>query len=65
MSIPTSDNQCEHKFEFLRTAKWTDYSGSFNTGFFRIDTFYCTKCLEQKEVKKSELVRDTPDWYRD
>lgn len=55
---------CDHVFVILRTAKWMDQTGSYNTGFFRVDTFYCQKCLEQKEIPKSSWCRDTPDWYR-
>ncbi len=56
---------CEHRFVFLRSVKWTDDSGSYNTHFFRVDTFFCEKCLEQKEVKKDEYSRETPNWYKD
>jgi hypothetical protein len=55
---------CKHNFVFLRTSKWTDYSGNYNTGYFRIDYYYCNHCLEYKEVKRSDYCRDTPDWYR-
>jgi len=54
---------CEHNYQFLRTAKFTDNRGNYNTHFFRVDTFFCTKCLEQKELKKDEYSRDTPAWY--
>lgn len=56
---------CTHKFVFLRTAKWTDDAGGYNTRFIRVDTFFCEKCLEQKEVRKEDFARDTPDWYRE
>lgn len=60
-----SECQGQHDFAFLRTAKWTDGSGSYNIGFFRVDTFFCRKCLKQQEVKKETYTRDTPDWFRD
>jgi hypothetical protein len=55
---------CEHKFVFLRTAKWTDDGESYNTKFVRKDTFFCEKCLLEKCVHKHDVCRDTPDWYR-
>lgn len=55
---------CDHNFVFLRTAKWTNDSG-YNIQFNRLETFFCSKCLEQKEVRKQEYARETPDWYND
>jgi hypothetical protein len=52
------------RWVFLRTAKWVDDSGGYQSRFLRVDTFYCDGCLEQKEVKREEYSRDTPDWYR-
>jgi hypothetical protein len=60
----SEEEKCEHQFEFLRTAKWIDNNGGYNSCFCRVDTFFCSKCLEQKEVKKEDWKRDTPDWYR-
>lgn len=54
----------KHNFVHLRTAKWLGDGGGYSTQYFRVDTFYCAECLEQKEVKKEEWSRDTPDWYR-
>jgi hypothetical protein len=55
---------CDHKFVHLDTIKKHDTSG-YNTQFIRIDRFFCEKCLEQKEVRKSEYAysRETPEWY--
>lgn len=56
-------DQCQ--WVFLRTAKWTSNDGGYNTRFTRVDTFFCCRCLEQKEKKREDWCRDTPDWYRD
>lgn len=56
--------ECNHKYVHLETAKWIDSSGTYNNGFFRIDRFFCEKCLDRKEVKKSEWCRETPEWFR-
>ena len=56
--------ECEHVFRHLETVRWTNDSGNYNTGFFRVDRFYCEKCLFGREVSKSACQRDTPDWYR-
>jgi hypothetical protein len=57
-------SNCEHKFIFLRTAKFTDDSGNYNTKYTRIDYYFCERCLEYKEVRRVDWLRDTPDWYR-
>jgi hypothetical protein len=57
--------RCQHRYVVLRSARWTDDSGSYNTHFIRLDTFFCEHCLDQKEVRKEEYSRDTPDWYRE
>jgi len=55
---------CEHNWQFMETVRWTDASGGYTTEYTRIDRFFCSKCLERKEQKKSEHCRDTPEWYR-
>ena len=62
--LAVTPSKCQHEFVFLRSAKWAETSGGYNDEYFRLDTFFCSKCLEQKEVKKSECCRATPDWYR-
>lgn len=57
------DNHCNHKFEFLRTSKYTESYG-YNIRFIRNDVFYCTECLEYKTINKEAYARDTPDWYK-
>ena len=54
----------EHKFVHLRTAKWIGNDGGYSTQFIRVDTFFCERCLDQKEVRKETYSRDTPEWYR-
>lgn len=56
---------CDHKFIFLRTAKWIESTGGYNTQFVRVDTFFCEKCLKQEEKRQEDYKRDTPSWYRD
>jgi hypothetical protein len=55
---------CEHKFVYLDTSKWEDYSGSYNTKFVRVDRFFCERCLKEQENKREEYSRETPDWYK-
>jgi len=55
--------KCDHKFVHLDTNTWTDTSGAYQIGWFRIDRFFCEKCLEEKSVKKEEWARDKPEWY--
>lgn len=56
-------NNCEHNFQYMGSSKISNSSG-YNIIYKKIDYFYCTKCLEQKEVRKEEYSRDIPEWYR-
>ena len=56
--------ECEHKFVFLRTAKWLADQGGYNTGYNRVDTFFCEHCLEYKTVEQKGYYRESPEWYR-
>lgn len=55
---------CEHKFVFLRSAKWSDASGH-TVHYTRIDMFFCEKCLERRQIRNEDYKREPPDWYRD
>jgi hypothetical protein len=59
-----SEAACEHKFVHLRTAKWTDDSGGYSTGYFRVDTFFCEQCLQYKRIKQEGYHRGHPEWYK-
>ena len=59
---------CEHKFVFMETVRQHGIMPSF--GYYdavdwkRIDRFYCEKCLEIKEIVKTEYgYKDKPDWF--
>jgi hypothetical protein len=56
------DKECEHKFILLETIRKSYYENHC-TKFVRIDRFYCEKCLEQKETRKEDWCRETPEWY--
>lgn len=55
-------NNCDHKFVHLETIRKDRYD-NYCTHFLRIDRFYCEKCLQEKEVKKEDWCRETPEWY--
>ena len=57
-------SECNHKYVHLETIRYTDDSGAYRTGFIKIDRFFCEHCLEQREIKKEEWSRETPEWYR-
>ena len=64
--IPTEPTtRCVHVFHHQETRRWTDYSGNYNTGFYRVDRYYCEKCLHVEEKTQTAHTRDTPDWYRE
>lgn len=53
---------CEHKFVHFETFKSRE-SGIYQTGWKRVDRFFCEKCLEYKDVEQMEWSRDKPIWY--
>ena len=55
--------QHEHKWVHINTAYSKENCG-YNTGWYRHDTYFCEKCLEQKTVTKTEYSRDMPEWYK-
>ena len=70
--VKETENQpttsCNHNFKFLETIKHKYaedyYYGCWHYKFLRIDKYYCTKCLEQKEIKKSSCdCSSVPEWY--
>ncbi|MDQ0414222.1 hypothetical protein [Mesobacillus stamsii] len=56
--------QCTHKFIHLDTKNTKEYFVTTGmTLYTRIDYFFCEKCLEEKENRKSETSRTKPEWY--
>lgn len=56
-------DNCKHKFIFIESVYKRVY-GYYNYNYIRIDRFYCEKCLEEKENRKNEYSRETPEWYQ-
>lgn len=59
--------ECEHKWVHLETVKEKsryvpNTSGSY-TPWLRIDRFFCEKCLETTEKRRSEYCKIQPDWF--
>ena len=55
---------CEHKWIF-RESSYDSRGGAYKDVYKRIDTYYCEKCLEQKEIiAKNEDARCKPYWYK-
>ena len=55
---------CEHEFRHMKTSKWYDNAGGYNTEYNLVETFYCTRCMKIEEIKKTEHCREVPDWFR-
>ena len=55
---------CEHQYAHIETKKWCDSSGGYNLHWCRTERFFCTRCLDIREVKQDEWSREAPDWYR-
>lgn len=69
--------ECEHNYIFQNTNKKHSITGyeHYTAVFERIDRYYCSKCLEIKEIVKKEAVslpfggirnvtKFSPVWYR-
>jgi len=56
--------QCKHYYIHIDTS-YVQYSsrGVYNSTWKRIDRYYCSICLEEKEVVKMETERSQPDWF--
>lgn len=70
-------SECEHNYIFQDTSKKHFVSGyeHYTAHFERVDRYYCSKCLDIKEVVKKEAVSlpfggirnvigFSPAWYR-
>lgn len=55
---------CEHEYVFQSTRKWNDSSYTYNIYWVKVDEYFCKKCLEKRDITKSEYSRDCPDWYK-
>ncbi len=55
---------CEHDFRHIDTSYIGKYREFGNTTYTRVDRFYCSKCLENKEVVKEENSREMPEWFK-
>lgn len=53
--------ECEHEYSHLET-KQIQENGHV-PHWIRIDYFFCVKCLDEKEKRKSETNRYKPEWY--
>lgn len=55
---------CEHKYVHYDTKQSSRYNVTTGmTEWKRIDYFYCTMCLDEKEKYKSDYGRDKPEWF--
>lgn len=52
-----------HKFVHYDT-KFEYFDGGYHTlSFYRYDFFFCEKCLEKREEKRSESSSSAPYWF--
>jgi hypothetical protein len=55
---------CEHKWVFQTSDYKITEGNYYNNAYYRIDTYFCEKCLKIKEIEaKYESGRNTPYWY--
>lgn len=56
--------ECKHQYEHLETSRWHDSSGGYQIQWVLIQRFFCTRCLDIREVRREEWSREKPDWYK-
>ena len=56
---------CEHHFTYIGSHKRVVDNGAYQMLWRRVERFYCTRCLEQRDIVKEEWSREAPDWYKD
>lgn len=59
----THPQKCDHRYVFLRSDTHEEFRG-YQTTYTRIDYFFCEKCLEQRELRKTGSDRSQPEWFR-
>lgn len=55
---------CEHDFKHIETLYRYEYRPYGDSLYMRTDRFFCTMCLEQRDVEKKEMSREIPSWYK-
>lgn len=55
---------CEHDWAYQLTSKSCIDDGGYQLKWTRVDRYFCRKCLEQKDVQKTEYSRECPEWYK-
>lgn len=58
-----SEQKCEHSYVHLETIRYTE-AGGYSTKYVRVDRYYCQRCLDTKEFRRSDYEREIPEWYR-
>jgi hypothetical protein len=53
---------CEHKWIF-QESHYSKEWGSYQNEYKKMDIYYCEKCLERKEILRSEYSRGEPLWW--
>lgn len=55
---------CEHDFEYL-ASDYQRTEGTYRDNWKQIDRFYCSRCLEYKDViSRNEDERGRPSWFK-
>lgn len=60
------DEQCNHEYCHESTHYSRKESGYRVSRFTRMDVYYCRKCLDKKDVERSERAdnEDVPIWWK-
>jgi len=56
---------CSHKFAHLSTHCRKKYDGEGISDYYRIDRFFCERCLHTETKKYTHRGREYSDWWID
>lgn len=56
---------CNHKYVHLETVKTCNEGAYYKSEnvYTKVDRYFCEKCLDTKEVTKTEVSVEKPFWY--
>lgn len=60
---------CKHEYNHLRTDEYYQSTGRYSWKYVSVNTYFCIRCLDEKEVKKEHSCGDhelwkLPDWAK-
>lgn len=61
--LNVNKESCRHEFQHMDSKKHKEGRSFGLPTWYRVDQFYCTKCLEIQTKKRSDSDWNQPEWY--